>query len=331
MSVEPQTPMLPIVAPPKTPHQAWAPPLPTAPRMPATTQRLRVDSDPPAMLANATVSMGDDLDDLEAVLPEPTLPPPTAARAPESDPPTLEPVASSLPSIPPDAGRPLFFDLPPPALPPGRPAALPSTTRTAPGIAAPDFAATLPIVTGPNVVPRAPPPFVPPPRQPPPPAAPPPLAVLAPTPQTRTRPLPIKSPLLIDVTPLRLSVETVGGYCDTILGQNTPIPCDRTRVFMTATDNQTSVSVRVAQGESLRFEENAYLGELELSGFKPGRRGDVEISVTFEIDADGILNVRAKEARSGVETVARMRLIGAQTDEAELRKMQERQARHAVG
>jgi molecular chaperone DnaK len=72
-------------------------------------------------------------------------------------------------------------------------------------------------------------------------------------------------------------------------------------------------------------------GELELSGFKAARRGDVEISVTFEIDADGILNVRAKEAKSGVAAVARMHLIGAQSDEAELKKMQERQARHAVG
>jgi molecular chaperone DnaK len=321
VSEEPATPMLPIVGPSNPAPRATPPPI-AAPAPP----RLRVDSDPPAFLANALVSMSE-LDDLDEALPAPTLSPPVAS-APESEPPTLEPVVSSLPSVPPDAGRPLVFDLPPSALPAARPPALPATTRTARGLAPPDFTATLPIIGGPNAAPRAPPPFVPPPRQAPPP---PPVAVLAPTPQTRTRPLPAKAPLLIDVTPLRLSVETVGGYCDTILAQNTPIPCDRTRVFMTASDNQTSVSVRVAQGESPKFAENAYLGELELSGFKPARRGDVEISVTFEIDADGILNVRAKEARSGLETVARMHLIGAQIDEAELRKMQERQARHAVG
>src|SRR5262249_47334740 len=71
------------------------------------------------------------------------------------------------------------------------------------------------------------------------------------------------APLLIDVTPLSLSVETVGGYCDTLIPANSPVPCDRTRIFITAADNQTMVCVNVAQGESRMFGENTFLGQLE--------------------------------------------------------------------
>ena len=146
-----------------------------------------------------------------------------------------------------------------------------------------------------------------------------------------SEPPPPKPPLLIDVTPLSLNVETVGGFCDTLIEGNTPVPCDRTRIFLTASDNQTAVFIRVAQGESKKFAENTFLGELELSGLKPGRRGEVQIAVTFEIDADGILNVRAKDGKSGIETKARMHLLGAQTEDHEIAAMQDRQARHALG
>ena len=142
---------------------------------------------------------------------------------------------------------------------------------------------------------------------------------------------PPRPPLLIDVTPLSLNVETVGGFCDTLIEGNTPVPCDRTRMFLTASDNQTAVFIRVAQGESKKFAENTFLGELELSGLKAGRRGEVQIAVTFEIDADGILNVRAKDGKSGIETKARMHLLGAQTEDHEIAAMQDRQARHALG
>ena len=141
---------------------------------------------------------------------------------------------------------------------------------------------------------------------------------------------PPKPPLLIDVTPLSLNVETVGGFCDTLIEGNTPVPCDRTRIFLTASDNQTAVFIRVAQGESKKFAENTFLGELELSGLKAARRGEMKIAVTFEIDADGILNVRAKDGTSGVETKARMHLLGAQTEDHEIAAMQDRQARHAL-
>jgi molecular chaperone DnaK len=138
------------------------------------------------------------------------------------------------------------------------------------------------------------------------------------------------APLLIDVTPISLGVEVAGGFCDFLIRANTPVPCDRTRVFRTASDNQIAVRVRVVQGESERFNENTYLGDLELSGLRPAPRGEVEVAVTFEIDADGILNVRAKDENSGRETVARMNLLGAQTDTEEVAAMMARQRKHEV-
>jgi molecular chaperone DnaK len=148
------------------------------------------------------------------------------------------------------------------------------------------------------------------------------------------RPLPVApqraAPLLIDVTPISLGVEVAGGFCDFLIRANTPVPCDRTRVFRTASDNQVAVRVRVVQGESEKFAENTYLGDLELTGLRSATRGEVEVAVTFEIDADGILNVRAKEEATGRETVARMNLLGAQTDADEVAAMMARQRKHEV-
>jgi molecular chaperone DnaK len=138
------------------------------------------------------------------------------------------------------------------------------------------------------------------------------------------------APLLIDVTPMSLRIETVGGYSDVLIAANSPVPCEKARTFLTASDNQTVVFIRVAQGESTRFAENTRLGELELSGLKAGTRGDVKILVTFELDADGILNVRARDKDTDRETKATMRLLGAATDEAELDAMAARQARHVI-
>jgi molecular chaperone DnaK len=186
--------------------------------------------------------------------------------------------------------------------------------------------------------PTTPPPPPPAPRPPPPaPALPPPPASAptpvppSPPPVTEQPPLVLsRPPLLIDVTPLSLCVETVGGFCNQLIECNTPVPCDRSRVFSTASDGQTVVFVRVAQGESDRFTENAFLGELELSGLTPAPRGELEIVVIFEIDADGILNVRAQDGKTGRETRARLHAFGAQHEEHELAAMQERQARHTV-
>jgi molecular chaperone DnaK len=127
-----------------------------------------------------------------------------------------------------------------------------------------------------------------------------------------------------------LNVETVGGFCDMLIDANTPVPCDRTRTFATASDGQTTVRVRVAQGESKRFSENTFLGELELTGITAAARGDAQIAVTFEIDVDGILNVRARDVKTGSETGARIELVGAQTEPAEIQAMQSRQAAHPI-
>jgi molecular chaperone DnaK len=149
--------------------------------------------------------------------------------------------------------------------------------------------------------------------------------VVAPPPAPR-----MAAPLLIDVTPLSLRVETVAGYCDVLIAANTAVPCDRTRTFLTAADGQTTVIIRVAQGESNRFSENTYLGELELTGLTPAPRGETQIAVTFEIDADGILNVKAKDVKSNRQTQARLQLLGAQTDPKDVEDMMKRQAQHAV-
>jgi len=166
---------------------------------------------------------------------------------------------------------------------------------------------------------------------PPPPAVPPldlktkaPAApVAAPTPSARKEP-DRSAPLLVDVTPLSLAVETVGGYCDVVIERNTPVPCERTRLFATAADNQSLVRVAVAQGESKKFSENALLGQLELSGIRAAARGEVEVAVTFEIDSDGILNVRASDRGTGKEAKARMRLGGAVPQTSELDAMRDR-------
>jgi molecular chaperone DnaK len=135
-----------------------------------------------------------------------------------------------------------------------------------------------------------------------------------------------QAPLLIDVTPLSLRVETVGGFSDTLIQANSPVPCDRTR----AQDNQTTVTIRVAQGESPKFAENTFLGELELSGIPPAARGEIAIEVTFELDADGILNVRAREPKTNRQTKAVMRLLGANTDAMDVERMMQAQAKHVV-
>ncbi len=130
------------------------------------------------------------------------------------------------------------------------------------------------------------------------------------------------APLLLDVTPLTLRVETAGGFTDPLIRANTPIPCEQTRTFSTAIDGQTSVVVRVAQGEQRLFTENTYLGEVELGELTPAPRGHVKIAVTFEIDADGTLQVNARDPVTGRQSRTTIRLLGVADDDVEIEAMQ---------
>jgi molecular chaperone DnaK len=121
-----------------------------------------------------------------------------------------------------------------------------------------------------------------------------------------------------------LCVQTVGGFCDVIIERNTPIPCERTRLFATAADQQTMVRVAVAQGESERFAENTPLGLLELTGIRPAPRGEVHIEVAFEIDTDGILDVRASDVATGQATHAKIRLGAAVPEAQDMQRMRDR-------
>jgi molecular chaperone DnaK len=125
------------------------------------------------------------------------------------------------------------------------------------------------------------------------------------------RPAPaLPRPVLLDVTPRALCVATVGGYCDEIIKRNSQIPNEQTRVFTTAVDGQRSVEIKVGQGESRRFEENVLLGTLILDGLEPKPRGTLRIAVTFEIDTDGILQVRAVDEHTQRQQSARIQLLG---------------------
>ncbi len=134
-------------------------------------------------------------------------------------------------------------------------------------------------------------------------------------------------PLLVDVTPLGLAVETAGGYAQFLVSANTPVPCDRTMRFATAADHQSSVVVRVAQGDSQRFDENALLGEVTLAGLRPATRGLVQIDVTFELDVSGILHVSAKDVETGLQTSAQIRLLATRDDDDDIAEMSARQER----
>jgi len=114
----------------------------------------------------------------------------------------------------------------------------------------------------------------------------------------------VKDVVLLDVTPLSLSIETLGGVATKLVEKNTTIPTSKSQVFSTAADNQTSVQVRVFQGERAMAEDNRLLGEVTLSGIPSAPRGVPQIEVTFDIDANGILNVKAKDKGTGKEQTA---------------------------
>ena len=113
---------------------------------------------------------------------------------------------------------------------------------------------------------------------------------------------------LLDVTPLSLAIGVAGGLAETVIERNTPVPIEQTRAFTTVQDDQESVQIRVYQGESRQAEENELLGQFEFSGFRQARRGEVAIDVTFEINADGIVDVTARDRETGQQSSTRITL-----------------------
>ena len=107
--------------------------------------------------------------------------------------------------------------------------------------------------------------------------------------------------LLLDVTPLSLSIETMGGIATRLIERNTTIPTKKSQIFSTAADNQTAVDINVLQGERQFAKDNKSLGQFRLDGIPPARRGVPQIEVTFDIDANGIVNVSAKDLGTGKE------------------------------
>jgi molecular chaperone DnaK len=105
--------------------------------------------------------------------------------------------------------------------------------------------------------------------------------------------------LLLDVTPQNLGILVVGGYFETVIPRNTTVPTSATRIFTTVQDNQTAVRIAVLQGESEKATENELLGEFVLDGLRPARRGEVEVEVQFDISADGIVGVSARDLQTG--------------------------------
>jgi len=125
----------------------------------------------------------------------------------------------------------------------------------------------------------------------------------------------VKDVLLLDVTPLSLGIETLGGVSTKLIDKNTTIPTKKSQIFSTAEDNQPAVSIRVLQGEREMAADNKILGNFELVGIAPAPRGVPQIEVTFDIDANGIVNVSAKDKGTGKEQKIQIQASGGLSDE----------------
>ncbi|GAB4847181.1 hypothetical protein Ancab_039817 [Ancistrocladus abbreviatus] len=139
----------------------------------------------------------------------------------------------------------------------------------------------------------------------------------------------VKELLLLDVTPLSLGIETLGGVFTRLINRNTTIPTKKSQVFSTAADNQTQVGVKVLQGEREMAADNKLLGEFELVGIPPAPRGVPQIEVTFDIDANGIVTVSAKDKATGKEQQITIRSSGGLTED-EIQRMVKEAESHAV-
>jgi len=126
--------------------------------------------------------------------------------------------------------------------------------------------------------------------------------------------------LLLDVTPLSLGIETLGGVATPLIEKNTTIPTKKSQIFSTADDNQTAVTIHVVQGERKQAASNKSLGRFDLADIPPAPRGMPQIEVTFDLDANGILHVSAKDKATGKEQSIRITASGGLTDE-EIEKM----------
>jgi len=125
----------------------------------------------------------------------------------------------------------------------------------------------------------------------------------------------VKDVLLLDVTPLSLGIETEGGVFTRMIDRNTTIPTKKSQVYSTAADNQSAVTIRVSQGEREMAADNKLLGQFDLVGIPPAPRGMPQIEVTFDIDANGIVNVSAKDKATGKEQQIRIQASGGLSDD----------------